>query len=120
VVNYVAKTNLPFNLDMFNPLLLIKDFNSAGPIKTDMKFMSNADVPFLALENQIENARNPWTGNLITSDDKKSPLFVTFSGGAHRGDPNATSLSFDLEKSYYIHDNIFDEKNWTRADRWQE
>ena len=114
--NYVLKTNLPFNLDNVNPLLLFKDFNDDGPLKTDFSFMSNADVPFLAFKDQIENACNPWTGNPINVDAKNNPLYIAFSGGIHLEDPNETLLSLDDKRNYYIHDNIFDDNNWIPAE----
>jgi YidC/Oxa1 family membrane protein insertase len=116
-LNYVAKTNLPFNLDNVNPLLLVKNFHAEGPLKTDMAFMSNADVPFLALQNQIEPAINPFTKNPITIEAKKKPLYIALSGGVHIGDPKQTTLSLDSKINYYISDSIFDEKNWIKVDK---
>ena len=116
-VNYVAKTNLPFNLDNVNPLLMVKDFNAAGPLKTDMDFMSNADVPFLALQNQLEPAINPFTGNPVTAEAKKKPLYIALSGGVHIGDPMQTTLRLDSKVNYYVSDSIFDEKNWIKAEK---
>ena len=37
-----------------NALLLYKDFYSNDDLKTDMTFMSNADVPTLALDGIVE------------------------------------------------------------------
>jgi len=115
-LNYVLNIKLPFNLDNVNPLLLVKDFNSSGSLKTDMTFMSNADVPFLAVQNQIDNAVNPWTGKLISNNEKDNPLYIAFSGGVHLGDPNSTLIMFNPAKDYYVKENIFIESNWKRAD----
>jgi len=115
-LNHILKTSHPFNLDEVNPLLLFKDFDSQGPVKTDMTFMSNADIPFLAVNNQIEDAVNPWTGNRITNDEKQNPLYIAFSSGVHLEDPDAALILFDKTHDYYIHDNIFNDENWVRAE----
>jgi YidC/Oxa1 family membrane protein insertase len=111
------KIDLPFNVDQFNPLLLVKDFYAEGDMKTDMTFMSNADVPYLALKDQIEKPVNPFTGNEINMKLKESPLYIAMSGGIHLEDPMSTVIILDSKKDYYIHDNIFDTKNWERAEK---
>ncbi|MCL2184470.1 MAG: YidC/Oxa1 family membrane protein insertase [Treponema sp.] len=115
-INYVHKTELPFNLDNFNPFLLVKDFNSGGLLKTDMSFMTNADVPFLALKNQIENAVNPWTGKPISNTDKNNPLYISISYMVHL-EPEAKLARLNKSIDHYVKDNIFIESNWTRADK---
>jgi len=115
-LNYVLKTELSFNLDNFNPLLLYKDFNSNESLKTNMDFMSNADVPFLALENQIENAVNPWTKNIISNSDKLKPLYIALSGGVHLENPDNATVKLNKHLDYYVHDNIFIYNNWVKAD----
>jgi hypothetical protein len=96
---------------------MFKDFNAGGSLKTDMTFMSNADVPVLALHNQGVLEKNPFTGNLITTEDKNHPLYIALSGGIHLEDPDATTIWLDDTRNFYVHDNIFDEKNWVKAGR---
>ena len=48
---------------------MVKDFNSSGFHVSD-EFMTNADVPMLALDAVIENPQNPFTGKLINNDEK--------------------------------------------------
>jgi hypothetical protein len=115
--NFVTKVELPFNVDQFNPLLLVKDFNAEGNLRTDMSFMSNADVPCLALRDQIENPTNPFTGNAIGMEAKKSPLYIAVSGDIHLDDPAATTFTLDPKRDYYVHDNIFDPVNWKKAEK---
>jgi hypothetical protein len=114
--NFVTK-GMPFNIDQFNPLLMVKDFNGSGGMKTDMTFMSNADVPFLALNGQIENPINPFTGKAITTDAKKDPLYIAISGAIHLEDPMAVQFVLDPKKDYYVHDSIFDPHNWEKAEK---
>jgi membrane protein insertase Oxa1/YidC/SpoIIIJ len=112
--SYVTKTNLPFQVDQFNPILLIKDFNAKGGMKTDMAFMSNADVPALAMQDIIEAPVNPFTGNTITTDQKDDHLLILISRAISR---NEAEIEINTQNSYYIHDNIFDEKNWSKPEK---
>lgn len=57
----------------FNNLLLFKDFNSRGKIKTDKEFMTSMDVPVLAMKDLFEPI-NPFTGKTIESPEKKFPF----------------------------------------------
>lgn len=114
--NYVTEIGLPFAVDNFNPLLLVKDFNAAGPIKTDNTFMSNADVPCLALEGQIENPVNPFTGKVISTELKENPLYIAVSGSIHLENPSDALFALDPKRDYYVHDTIFDPNNWEKAE----
>jgi YidC/Oxa1 family membrane protein insertase len=113
--NFVTKIGLPFNVDQFNPLLMVKDFDSSGEIKTDMTFMSNADVPYLSLVNVIDNPINHFTGNEITIEGKKHPLYIAISGSIHITGKVSTQFGLNLAKDYYVHDNIFVAENWIPA-----
>ncbi len=55
--------------ESFYPLLLVKDFDAEGFTTSD-EFMTNADVPVLAMQGLIDNPVNPFTGNPINSDEK--------------------------------------------------
>ncbi len=108
---YVTKTGLPFPVDQFNSVLLIKDFNAKGEMKTDMTFMSTADIPTLATAELVENPVNPFTGNAIDSGRKKDPLLIL----THRARiKTETELDIGPHNTWYVHDNIFDEKNWSK------
>jgi YidC/Oxa1 family membrane protein insertase len=115
--NFVIKTDLPFNVEQFNPLLLVKDFNAEGDLRTDMTFMSNADVPYLALKDQIEKPVNPFTGNEIDMKAKEFPLYIAMSGGIHLEDPASTMFTLNPGQDYYVHDSIFDPANWEKAEK---
>ncbi len=45
----------------YNPLLMVKDINQKETLNVSYKFMTNADVPYLATKNLIKNAKNPYT-----------------------------------------------------------
>ena len=101
--------------DTFHPILLVKEFNAKGTIKTDMTFMTNADVPTIAFNNVIENPVNPFTGNLINSSLKKDGVYITLSDifmPHHQKSKNV----FDIKDHewYKVKDNIFIDSNWTQ------
>jgi YidC/Oxa1 family membrane protein insertase len=116
--NLGAKTELPFKIHGVNALLLVKDFDASGPPRTDKSFMSNADVPSLALQDLFDDPRNPYTGNPINMDAKQKPLYVFISaplGNGHLAYADDTRMPLNPEKDYYVHTNIFDPKNWEKA-----
>ncbi|MCL2719898.1 MAG: membrane protein insertase YidC [Treponema sp.] len=112
--NFITDINLPFNVDQFNPLLLYKDFNASGELKTDMSFMTNADVPYLALFDLTDNPVNPFTGNLITNYRKNEPLYIAISGSFYLT-KNSNQFDLNPEIDYYVKDNIFIRENWKRV-----
>jgi len=111
------RTNLPFNIEWYNALLMVKDFNASGNLITDNTFMSNGDVPYIALNGQIENLLNPFTGREISTSLKSNPLYITMSASFSLSDPDSKILNFDPHMDYYIHTNLFDTQNWKRSDQ---
>ena len=100
----------------YNPLLLVKDFNSSV-FTTDPSFMTNADVPTLAAECLIADPVNPFTGEPICSDAKEASEQLIFT--THDFDPASyTGYTFHADSWYTVHDDIFDLSNWTRAGYW--
>jgi hypothetical protein len=112
-VSYVTKTALPFHVDQFNALLMVKDFNAAGELKTDMTFMTNADVPSLATEGIIENPINPFTGKPVKG--QKNPSFPVLIKRVN--EINETEIELNPQNIFYIHDNIFDPENWSGSEK---
>jgi hypothetical protein len=115
--NIVIKNDMPFNVEQFNPLLIVKDFDASGRLRTDNTFMSNADVPTLALRGLVDNPKNPYTGNSINMDAKQDPLYIAISASLFLDDPDETRIRLDPKKDYYVHDNIFDPNNWEKAEK---
>jgi hypothetical protein len=115
--NFTSKMTIDFqlNIDNFNPLLMVKDFNAVGDLKTDMAFMTNADVPVLAMEGLISNPKNPFTGMPINSDYKNQPLYIAVSASSDIGNPADTTIKLNPKEDWYIQDNIFDPKNWEKV-----
>jgi hypothetical protein len=57
------------DIDFYLPMLLVKDFGAEG-LTYSNDFMTNADVPTLAMDGLIESPVNPFTGNAIDSSEK--------------------------------------------------
>lgn len=110
--NVVTNDNLPFYRDQFTALLMVKDFNVTGAIKTDDSFMCNADVPSLAFEGIVKNPVNPFTGNPVNSEAKKEPLHIIITDG--RANDGYNFYIYD-DEDYYVSENIFDVNNWKRV-----
>jgi YidC/Oxa1 family membrane protein insertase len=112
----ITGVRLPFYLDKFNPLLMVKDFNAGGDLRTDTAFMSNADVPAIALRDLIEEPVNPFTGNAIDQNDKRRPLYIAVSGSSGLDDPDEARLSLNPKMDFWVHDNVFNPANWEQVE----
>ena len=103
------------NLDigLFNPLLLVKDFGASEFSVSDV-FMTNADVPSIAMDGIIENPTNPFTGASINMDAKKGKLYVTAS---HNFAADNTRYTLDVSDGNWYKvtpGDIYDPVNWER------
>lgn len=99
------------SVDSFNPVLMVKDFGSTG-FTTDTGFMTNADVPYIALNGLVDDPVNPFTGNPITMDGVHNmPLYVLDSNDWSRA--GADDYRF-AEDDWYAFDgnNVIDMDAW--------
>lgn len=99
------------SVDSFNPVLMVKDFGSTG-FTTDTGFMTNADVPYIALNGLVDDPVNPFTGNPITMDGVHNmPLYVLDSNDWSRA--GADDYRF-AEDDWYTFDgnNVIDMDAW--------
>ena len=112
---YKDTGHFAFNdLALLYPLLLVKDFGS-DEFTTSTEFMTQADVPTLAVDGLIENAVNPFTGKEINNDEKTShDQYVIYSWDFDIAINNGTQ--FIPSKWYKVSDNIWDLNNWTLLD----
>ena len=98
-------------LERYYPLLMVKDFNSEEFVTSDT-FMTNADVPTLAMEGVIPNPTNPFTGKAINSDEKTAhSQFIIRSNDSNTNTNNGNT--FLPSKWASVKDNIWDKNNWT-------
>ncbi len=66
------------DFSMYSPLLLVKDFGSEV-YKQDKQFMTNADVPTIAVEGLVRNPVNPATGMVVDGKAKsENDTFRTY------------------------------------------
>lgn len=111
------------NAEWYNCLLMVKDFDSTNYV-TDYSFMTNADVPTIALADIVDNPTNPYTGTPINSEPKYGDLYVDYTnevewvGGNPEMNPgNTFGYAEDTIWFKVINGNIFDEKNWIKVDK---
>ena len=97
--------------EAFAPLLMVKDFNSRGKLKTSEEFMTNADTPYLATKDIISNPVNPFTGNPITDEGKKNGITVFHSESWKVHYNNGTQ--YKPGDWYTVKDSIWKTENWS-------
>lgn len=102
----------------FHPLLMVKDFNAAGDLKTDMTFMTNGDVPSLALQGIVEKPVNPFTKKevpLDTTGIKKDGVVVT-SSDVHQAWLYKDLYTFPIKQNQWwrVKDSIFKASSWSQ------
>lgn len=96
--------------NLYHSLLLVKDFNSTEYTTSDA-FMTQADVPTLAVDSLIENAINPFTGKEISNEEKTAhPQYVIVSWEYDVARNNGNTF---IESQWFkVSDNIWDLSNW--------
>ena len=96
----------------FNPLLMVKDFGETE-FKVDKSFMTNADVPLLAMEGLVEDPHNPFTGQPMTDEGKHRPAhYVIHSEGW--GEDASTRTTFPEGYWYRLEgEEVFDRNAWS-------
>lgn len=98
----------------YNPLLMVKDFGATGEVQTDTGFMTNADVPTIAMKGLISNPVNPFTGNPVDDRNKWGVNYVSFSHLSGVGRDAGTT--FDPAYWFAVTPGgktLFDPERWT-------
>jgi YidC/Oxa1 family membrane protein insertase len=103
--------------EKYNPLLLVKDFYAHGDLKNDMDFMTNADVPALALNGIVNEPVNPFTGNPIDTKPKRDGVYITTNHLPLPYQHGKFKFNITGGQWIYVHDNIFDTGNWEKAEK---
>ncbi len=105
-----------FDVERVNPMLLVKDFDAHG-FHTSDEFMTNADVPTLAMEGIISDPVNPFTGEPVDMDEKTAhDQMVTMSHNWGVDVNNGTTFDTSGSPWYSVHDDIFDMDNWQKVE----
>ncbi len=100
-------------IEAFSTIMLVKDFGASG-FNISEEVMTNADTAFLAVNGVISNPINPFTGNVISNDDKfNGPLVV--SRFIDHDILRANGNTFISNDGWYSisGDDIFNYENWT-------
>ena len=105
-------SDLGFDAQSFNPVLMVKDFNSTGFTVSD-EFMTNADTPSLAFEGNVDNPVNPFTNNPINRDVKSGDLLIYSSDEVNIYTNNGTRFEDSNGFWLVVHDDLRDEDNWS-------
>ena len=102
--------------EYYNPLLLYKDFDSEG-YTISYKFMTNADTPYLGVNEVIDNPVNPYTGNAINNDYKYNLPIRIFNSHDFYITYNNGNTFINSNDWYEINntDNVFEEENWVHV-----
>ena len=108
IKNYASELEI---ITYFNPLLIVKDFNSQGDYKIDNSLMTTADVPYIATKDLMNNPVNPFTGKSITEFDKSNGIDI-FMGDKHN--PQDFTGDNCIFEKYYFHikNKVLDIKDW--------
>jgi len=114
-------SNEPFPIsgeihEQYNPVFLFKDFNSHGALSINDDFMTNADVPFFALNGLVENLVNPFTGNPITTQPKEKGIYITTYPAPMAGNHGKYVFSINKDQWMYLHDSVYDVSNWRKVE----
>lgn len=98
----------------FSAMLMFKDFDQRGSVKTDENFMMNADTIFLAKKGLDLSNINPFTGREFTQ--KKDGEVHAYYSVQHNQTKIYNNKTFDLDSKggWAVKENIFDENNWRR------
>lgn len=104
------------DIEGYHPAFMVKDFN-ASEYSTSLNFMTNADVPSIALAGIIDNPVNPFTGNAITDTAKtEGEIYITTADAFDQNPGNTLDVSSG--KWYRIAgNNIFDKNNWIEVSK---
>lgn len=102
------------NVELYYPLLMVKDFGSEEFTTSD-EFMTNGDVPTLAMKDVIENPVNPFTGKPINSDEKTAHDQFIIMTGSWSVTSNDGNTYFSSQWAS-VRDDLWDKDNWTFYD----
>ncbi len=111
--SYLNSDELPTDVEGVNPVLLVKDYDTDFKgVVTDDTFMTNADVPTIAMKDIIKDPINPFTGNPVNSNRKnEGPIVITIST-IEIDTKTDTIYDRDEARWFSVHDNIYDPANW--------
>jgi YidC/Oxa1 family membrane protein insertase len=103
--------NTLYDAELYNPLLLVKDFNS-NKFSTSEEFMTNGDVPTLAMKDLIKNPKNPFTGKEINNNEKYDHHQYVL--GSMKWDIQENNGNVFLPGTWFkVHGDVRNKNNWS-------
>jgi hypothetical protein len=96
----------------YNPILLVKDFDAQDALEVNDAFMTNADVPLIALEGVVQNKTNPFTGKIL-APDKEDGVYIYTEGYTNPEVYSGTICLDDNSKFFHVRDSIYESENWS-------
>jgi YidC/Oxa1 family membrane protein insertase len=98
------------DIENFYPLLMVKDFGNTE-FTISEEFMTNGDVPTLALAGILNDPINPFTGKMI--DSSKKICHDQYIIGSEEADVLINNGNTFLPSKWYsVHDDMRDVSNW--------
>ena len=89
---------------------MVKDFD-CDEFKISEEFMTNGDVPALAMKDLIDEPVNPFTGNIINSDEKTAHDQYIIDADEWNISENHGN-TFNPARWYSVHDDMREIENW--------
>jgi YidC/Oxa1 family membrane protein insertase len=100
-----------WRLEWSNSLLLVKDFNNEFTLNTDNTFMTNADVPHIAMKDLVEKLINPFTRKEMLVEKDKGVTITTNTIVYHE---KLIQEGIKSNELLHVKDNIFELSNWSK------
>ena len=98
------------------PLIMMKDFDSDGPLQKDYTFTTLADIPILTTEGlDPELQKNPFSGLPFKSSQDKT-VIKAMHGGDWRANQQLKLTQFKTTEDdwVYVKENVYDPKCWSK------
>ena len=102
-----------YDIEAFNPVLMVKDFDSRDEFSTSHEFMTNADTPTLATDGLIANPVNPFTGKQINNDEKTAHAQHVYSSQEWVIEQNNGNTFIPGDPWFSVRNDMRDPDNWT-------
>ncbi len=103
----------------FNPLFVVKDFNSRGGLITEKEMITNAETVNFAIKDLEVSNVNPFTNKEFkkAADFDSFDVFLMFHEGQRNAFTYEDKITFPMEDAEIFNikkGDISDESNWTR------
>ena len=108
-------TDLNLDAEWFNPIFMVKDFGQTG-FTVSNEFMTNANTPYFAVDGIVDNPVNPFTNAPIVRNTDSQEILIYDSDNFNVTYNNGTTFKDPDGRWLVVHDNIWDDENWSIYD----